>query len=427
MMTDRAWTEAFLESQRQIKDPVADDVIKEFFETPDDGSGNNPGTTPPQFLNDLMNYRIARRDLKVIGGDTEIPVPRQLINKVIEKDPFPIVDQARLKGAQRLFRDYGPEILTMYGYYSLPTAYGAANGANVLDATKYLEKRAMRRVIETTQLVIDVLSEDGFKTSEGNAFMSATEVRLMHAAIRHLIKSSNYPWKAEWGEPINQEDLAGTLMTFSTLVLDGFDALNVRLTKDAEDSFMYAWAVTGRLLGIKPEMIPNNYAEAQQLWSLIRKRQFKGSEVGRKLTRSLLDAYAGQLKFPFSRTYNSMMMRFYMDPQLADDLGVPRNAVADNVGKLIGRAYGVLDNFVHTFPATREGYRLFSRYYIMALTMAGRGHEETASFDLPLELSDFWDVPATSHRPGTAYRTPPPSQRAPNRDPQPRKRSWFEH
>ena len=44
----------------------------------------------------------------------------------------------------------------------------------------------------------------------------------MHAAVRHLVRSSPR-YDPEWGTPVNQEDLAGTLMTFSIVVLDALE------------------------------------------------------------------------------------------------------------------------------------------------------------------------------------------------------------
>src|SRR5438045_2843901 len=59
---------------------------------------------------------------------------------------------------------------------------------------------------------------------------AAQKVRLLHATIRPLtLRTRDWDLKA-WGIPINQKDLTGTLMTFSYVILDAFDALRIEYT-----------------------------------------------------------------------------------------------------------------------------------------------------------------------------------------------------
>src|SRR5690606_21151437 len=136
-------------------------------------------------------------------------------------------DQAAIAPGQELFAEHGPLILMCLGHYSLPAAYAAAKGVEVLHRTAYLEKRPAKRLFETTQMVIDVMSPGGLAAA-GRGVRTAQKVRLMHAMVRHLIQHDpEQPWDASLGVPINQEDLAGTLMTFSWLTLDGLAKLGV--------------------------------------------------------------------------------------------------------------------------------------------------------------------------------------------------------
>ena len=59
----------------------------------------------------------------------------------------------------------------------------------------------------------------------------------MHAAIRRLILARSEPaWDASsLGVPINQEDLAGTLLTFAWLPLDALARIGVRIARDAHN------------------------------------------------------------------------------------------------------------------------------------------------------------------------------------------------
>ena len=84
----------------------------------------------------------------------------------------------------------------------------------------------------------------------------------MHAAIRHLVK--RYPnWKPEFGLPVNQEDLTGTLMAFDWISLDGLRRIGVDLTQDEWDGYLHCWQIVGHQLGIRDDMIPADNASAE--------------------------------------------------------------------------------------------------------------------------------------------------------------------
>src|SRR6187549_451702 len=123
--------------------------------------------------------------------------------------------------------------------YSLPSSYAARKGVQVLHRTAYLAKRPNRRLFETAQFIVDVLSPGGLGPL-GHGQRTAQKVRLMHAAIRHLIlHDPNTRWPADdLGVPINQEDLLGTLMTFTWLILDGLSRLGVRLTPQEQQAYL---------------------------------------------------------------------------------------------------------------------------------------------------------------------------------------------
>src|SRR6201999_3276000 len=124
---------------------------------------------------------------------------------------------------QEVFACYGPQICLCLLCKSLPEAYACAKGAQVLYRTGRLTdqdgtmRTFTRRLMETSQFVVNVCIPGGLEPN-GKGIVTSQKVRLIHAAIRYFIK------KGEWdvatlGEPINQEDMAGTLQSFSTLIL----------------------------------------------------------------------------------------------------------------------------------------------------------------------------------------------------------------
>ena len=104
---------------------------------------------------------------------------------------------------------------------SLPEAYAAARGARVLNLTGGMVDDLVRRVNETAQMIIDAMGTEGGIRPGESGYNDIRRVRLMHAAVRHLVlndPSVQPPWDRTVSVPLNQEDLLGTLMTFTQIV-----------------------------------------------------------------------------------------------------------------------------------------------------------------------------------------------------------------
>ena len=200
------------------------------------------------------------------------------------------LDQDRFQAGHEVFIKYGPSILLSLFCKSLPECYACAKGAEVLAQTGRLElkkgkiQRYARRLMETAQFVVDVLWEGAFE-EDGKGFLSIHKIRLVHAAIRFYLSKKG--WDVEhYGLPINQEDMAGTLVSFSASVLQGLERLGVTLDESEKDGYMYLWGHIGRLMGIHEELIPGSYAEGVELMDRIFDHQLAPSESGQLLARS---------------------------------------------------------------------------------------------------------------------------------------------
>jgi len=111
---------------------------------------------------------------------------------------------------------------------------------------------------------------------DGKGRRTIQRVRLMHAAVRHLIRARNEQtpgmWHPDLGTPINQEDLAGTLLAFSYVVADPICRLGVRVPAEDVDAYLHLWNVMGHLLGVRDELFVRDVADAAALssWSVSR-------------------------------------------------------------------------------------------------------------------------------------------------------------
>lgn len=208
-------------------------------------------------------------------------------------------------------------IVTALFCASLPTAYAAPRGARILRGTGRMEGSDLdRRVNETAQFVLEVLAEDGFEPS-GKALRSIGKVRLMHAAVRSHLAGK----LAEDEVPINQEDMLGTLFTFSLVVVRSARLLGVDMSDGEADDYFHLWRAVGSMLGIEDRLLPANYDDALALGRRIAARQFGPSEDGRALTADLL---AGIERHVSGMTWlPRQLMRYLVGDEIADHIGLP--------------------------------------------------------------------------------------------------------
>src|SRR5262249_52930088 len=136
-------------------------------------------------------------------------------------------DGRALARSQEHFTRHGPWIILALHCASLPYCYGAAKGVKALYLTDKFQRTPWRRLLNTAQFLIDVMAIGRF-TPDGHGLRSAQKVRLVHAALR-LRLTRDGRWDPAWGVPINQEDLAGTLLSFSIVVLDALEKLDLEI------------------------------------------------------------------------------------------------------------------------------------------------------------------------------------------------------
>jgi hypothetical protein len=225
-----------------------------------------------------------------------------------------------LRAGAAFYARHSEIIMSLLGLLSLPYCYTAANGAMVLYLSELIRKQTTRRLYDTAIFVWEVMGPDAFK-KDGNAYEEILKVRIMHAAVRYYTLQSG-KWDESWGVPINQEDMAGTNLSFSLIVIRGLRMLGFSVNSAEQTAFMHIWAVVGYLTGLDEELIPENQKMALQLDEMIKKRQFRASTHGQELTRCLTDHILSVNKS--SVTANDIMglMRHLLGKEIADMLEI---------------------------------------------------------------------------------------------------------
>jgi hypothetical protein len=372
-----------LDDARRQGDPVADAAITEVFR---DGQ--------IEAVNALM------RTLVVNDGLPSEKLPPAVRDYLLRTAAPADIESEQMRLAQEVFGVLGPEILAVLGFYSLPADYAAKKGVQVLYRTGRLITNPTRRVFETTQMVVDVMAPGGLGP-EGKGLRSAQKVRLMHAAVRHLLTNDpKQPWDPELGTPINQEDLAGTLMSFSFVVLDGLDRLGVDLAAADRQAYFQAWMAIGKIMGVKDELIPASFDECRALTQLIHERQIAASPEGEALAKALIEGYRKLMPWLLKGAPVSMIHLFldedpFTGQNVASLLGVPQAnwtrwlvSLAVRFERWFGKR-----NIHPSLEDHAIGY--ISRHLIEGLLLMERGGKR-APFTIPDHLQARWGIRAGS-------------------------------
>jgi len=296
-----------------------------------------------------------------LTSHTALPeVNRFLCQKRTDPDWF---EPERLKRGQRFFKKFALDIMTLLGALSLPYCYAASPGNKAIHLTEKMRKSPGKRLLETAHFIIAVMQENGFEN--GTASFEIQKTRLIHALVRYMIKTKTQ-WDETWGLPVNQEDMAGTNLAFSFIVLRGLEASRFKLRPEDREDFLFTWRYIGYQLHIDEALLPANYIEAEQLEIAIKKRHFRHSAEGTLLTRELIDHY--KESFPMIAGYFvDSQIRYLVGPDVADMLGVRADKYKDRFVIALNRVREKLNTwFVNPFSydiMIRNHEKLKQKYF----------------------------------------------------------------
>src|SRR5262245_52451265 len=245
------FSDDLLDRLAKVADPQADDIVLELARTVVES--HHPGRPDDSDL---------RRDvfpqvLHEIGRDSPEAQVAMFLSDGANCDAK--IEPQLVRDAQTFFEANGVAVITALFHASLPEAYLGKRGVQALDMTGELVSNWTRRIQETGQFLINVLSPApelarGDKTSLSAGEFGARAVRrgrLTHAAVRWFLQApykppldllllADFPNPRLWdvrmvqiGQerpgkerpklgyvPLSQEDLLATLGTFTTVVFD---------------------------------------------------------------------------------------------------------------------------------------------------------------------------------------------------------------
>jgi hypothetical protein len=320
-----------LESARRRGDDDADRVVYDFHR-------DNPLPVEQRHFTDVM-MAIARGT-----GDT-----RGVLSAFLDGSPelpeWADVDLCR--AAQRMYAQIRPAAQAALFFGTMPAAYAASKGVQPLGLASDLSGNPERRMWESAKFVEDIMTTP-FWEKDSDGWASIRGVRLFHAAVRHTIETgsehimttrehaADRVWEAEWGRPINQEDLLGATYDWSIGAIDVMDRIGVPMSQDEARAYLHIWQVVGALLGVEDHLLrspadPTRAAsveEAHTIAQLILGRQIGPSVAGRRLTEALIGLMDEWFPGPIRRLPRAMM-RVCVNDDIAAVIGLPEPRLAE--------------------------------------------------------------------------------------------------
>ena len=171
---------------------------------------------------------------------------------------------------------------------------------------------------QDVQAEVDRLSAQSKRYIWGKGYLAAKKVRFLHASMRFMLNSPHrccpfghadnpkslaetlshrdQAWDSQkLGVPINQEDLAYTLLTFGYLIPRGLDKWGIPVSLEEKEAFLHLWKVIGYIMGIESALLTDKWNEAELLFEKIKQRQTGYSKDGVALTNTLMKFLADYL------------------------------------------------------------------------------------------------------------------------------------
>ncbi|MGY0197174.1 oxygenase MpaB family protein [Leptothrix sp. BB-4] len=389
-MSQERWTDDQLQAMRQVADPLADAVVARIYET-DSVSGVN-----------RLLANLSRPDRPLA------PAIQALVDQYMaETAVLPSwADPALIEACEGFFSSHGTLSSTILCCASLPECYLDAMDAPVLASTTQLLQHVERRIFETAYMVVTVMQPGGMRDG-GLGLRCAQRVRLMHAAVRHLLRAdyaaaqaataAGTPRRPRWdmahGEPINQEAMAFVILTFSYVGLRSLERLGYHPAPELRRAYMHTWSVIGHVMGVREDLLAHTYEEGQDLFERIKRRRRGASPEGQALTAAMLDWMVKTLPGPLDPLPKMLLCQLMGDEDAAL-LGIVQTAHENEEEKVFAKiANAVIDvvEALKELPVVRRFSELLFRYFTRAIW---REHPEWGqeAFGLPPALQEAWRV-----------------------------------
>lgn len=292
-------------------DPLADALARELLA----GSGREPF------------------ERALAGGLAAVPNPTPALRAFfaeVERVPS-WVDPRALRVGARTYQRTGQSMMFVLSAWSLMNGYHSSAAVKPLMATGQLDAAAPRRLAETGRFLVEVCQTGGLERA-APGFQTAVRVRLMHAIVRQTLLRRGDWRTADWGLPINQADMVGTVLEFSLLLVEGCRMMGFHFEPHESEAVLHLWRYVGYLSGVDPLLLAELTSEARarrfaEMVKLVQPGPDQDSidlaAALRVVPRALATGRLERLLVPFTIRYHDGLTRAFNGDRVADALRIP--------------------------------------------------------------------------------------------------------
>jgi len=210
---------------------------------------------------------------------------------------------------------------------ALLEGYSLSRAAHVLVATGRLNQDVSRRLQETGQMSHNMNAPHALRPG-GIGHRHVLEVRLLHAMVRRYVRDRHWDVSL-YDEPINQEDMAFTVIEFDHLAARGMERLGARLSAADRNAVHHLWRYAAWLHGVNEQLITHSPAEAAYQYEAIRAHQQHLNDESAALANAVLSGLADQPPLNLSERALRALSRAMLDDTLNAAYGLQPDRVAD--------------------------------------------------------------------------------------------------
>ncbi|KAJ1547655.1 hypothetical protein HK405_005267 [Cladochytrium tenue] len=275
--SDPAGADGFLDALLKRGDPLADALVAEL------GPAAHTRVVVPELDKDsgveAAGDDAAPTPAPAVGSakaEAAPPLTAEFLAERLGLKQLPAwADEAQILRGQQLYWKYTFMIAMILLHASLAGAFGTPRIDAILMYTGYItgySKRTAKRLLETTDWVLNSLIPGELTKVGGTGFMHTIKVRLMHAGVRARIAKSLEADPATYSDRtkavkdheaplpgvvhINQADMLSTLLSFQSVVLVGLLKLGAKLTWQEMVDYTASWRLIGHILGLDDDANP---------------------------------------------------------------------------------------------------------------------------------------------------------------------------
>jgi hypothetical protein len=244
------------------------------------------------------------------------------------------VDWEQIERGQMVFDRYGVAATTGLTYQSLLGGTGSDRVVEVLARTGGFSIKAIyRRLLETTQYVLQCTQDlDSIKPG-GDGFASCLRVRLLHSTVRARIMRlaatrPEYYSVEKNGIPVNDLDSIGTIAVFSATVLwQSLPRQGIYPRQQEILDYLALWRLIAYYLGTPTDQFATP-TKAKAIMESLLMYEYSPSDTSRLHARNIIRALENKPPIYASRAYLEGNARWLNGGPLADALGLRKPPVS---------------------------------------------------------------------------------------------------